>query len=172
MPTVTGAVEKIESASRNTKRGPANVYYVWVNGTKYSLGFKYFNAPVGTIVSFDAAENPPYGWEAKTFPMAAGGGGTTPIAAGASRPSYTPSGGKGVFPIPLLDGQRSIVRQNALTNARELYTSNCVDTGPTTIPAEEAADRIVEIARIFESYTAGDIEARQAEQELKSATIT
>lgn len=164
MATVTGAVEKIESVDRNTKRGPAPVFYVWVNGEKYNLGFKRLSANVGDVVTFDA-ERSTYGWEAKTHPVPSAGGSTAPAKpAGASTGSW---GSKGVFPIPALDGQRSIVRQNALTNAIKF-----LERTPVTGDLDKDIDTIIHIARMFEGYTAGDTDAAQAEKELKEATIT
>lgn len=55
------------------------------------------------------------------------------------------------LPVPL-DNSRAIIRQNALTNAREFFTIS-VEALETT---EESVNEIVRIARIFEEYTSGD----------------
>jgi hypothetical protein len=72
-----------------------------------------------------------------------------------------PTGGKGVFPIPPQDGQRSIVRQNALTNARELYCNKHPGANGSTLI--ESAKQILKIATLFEEYTTGDMELNISE---------
>lgn len=80
------------------------------------------------------------------------------------------SGGKksysrGNFPIDPLDGQRSIIRQNALTNARELWAAAYVDRDENI---DLVIDSIIYAARRFEAYTAGDLD-RQKAQEMANA---
>jgi hypothetical protein len=69
------------------------------------------------------------------------------------------------FPIPLLHGDRAIIRQNALTNAREavvaLFTVSPAGPMPDDV---DFAKRIISMASIFEEYSAGDIERRAAEK--------
>jgi len=92
----------------------------------------------------------------------------TKTAAGASPTAVAPpaasgggsSRGRGGFPIGLEDGQRSIIRQNALTNARELYVGTGGDMTPRT------TSLIIDLAREFEAYTTGDIERFAAEEAL------
>lgn len=81
-------------------------------------------------------------------------------------PFSAPKGRMGSFPIAPDDGQRSIIRQNALTNARELY---CLLIGaPIADPDHDVVVRdILYIARKFESYTSGDIERYEAEAAMK-----
>ena len=55
------------------------------------------------------------------------------------------------LPVPL-DNSRAIIRQNALTNARELYTA----FGESSSELSDQAGNIIAIARIFEEYTSGD----------------
>lgn len=64
----------------------------------------------------------------------------------------------GQFPVPPDHPDRSIIRQNALTNAREVLM--VVYTSFTS--AVEMADSIIDLARQFERYTAGDIEMEEA----------
>lgn len=76
----------------------------------------------------------------------------------------------GNFPIDPLDGQVSIIRQNALTNAVKLY----VDGGFLDDALEEtvAAEKVITIARIFEDYTAGFSDKRSAEKAVEEMTST
>lgn len=85
-------------------------------------------------------------------------GGSSMPATSASTSKSSGSGySRGAFPIPQDDGQRSIIRQNALTNARELY-AEMLD--PDAKPSfEDATAEIISIAMRFEEYTTGDLDA-------------
>lgn len=61
-----------------------------------------------------------------------------------------------------LDRERSIARQNALTNARELYIA--FKTAPDL---ETAAQEVIKIAYVFEAYTTGDLEKTEAMKAIK-----
>jgi hypothetical protein len=73
---------------------------------------------------------------------------------------------KGVFPIPKTDGQRSIIRQNSVTNAVKMV-SECSFHQPTP---EDTAKLVIEIAQIFEDYSAGDIDERLANEAVAKLT--
>lgn len=79
--------------------------------------------------------------------------------------AYKPSGGssKGSFPIPALDGQRSIIRQNSLTQANALMSTwtSPIDHAVYST-AEGMAEKVIELARMFEAYSAGDLDAAEA----------
>lgn len=70
-----------------------------------------------------------------------------------------PTGGKGVFPIPARDGQRSIVRQNAVTNANTLLGN---------VGAPYTVDDLIEVAREIEAYTTGDLDDMAAKARMES----
>jgi len=83
-----------------------------------------------------------------------------------SSPTATAGGGSkgggrsyGKFPIDPLDGQRSIIRQNAVTNANA-FLSTLVSSGKTD--DVEVSD-LLDIARQIEAYTAGDLDVVEAE---------
>lgn len=66
------------------------------------------------------------------------------------------------FPVPALAPERSIIRQNSLGHAVEIVTQmaafgNC----------DEAAERAIEIARMFEAYSAGDLDVEMVDEEVK-----
>lgn len=72
---------------------------------------------------------------------------------------------RGKFPIDPRDGQRSIIRQNALTNARELWVDMLGVVSDTEgKDMEKLVEDIIDTARRFESYTAGDEIRTRAEQ--------
>ena len=90
--------------------------------------------------------------------------GSSMVNKGATGTSYA----RGVFPLAANDGSRSIVRQNSITNAVALYGK--LTTEETS--AEEAAYAVINIARIFEKYSAGDIDAELNKQIEETFTVT
>ena len=164
MNKVTGEVVAVGSKPVNTKWGEKTTHSFQVDGVWYKTGFKKGKFSKGDTITFTYVEGP-YGNDVDVASISTGGGATASApAASAAKPAYT-GGGKGVFPIPALDGQRAIVRQNALTNARELYIAS-VD--PTAVDVKDTAYDIIAIARIFEAYACGDLDALKA-AEMKAA---
>jgi hypothetical protein len=64
-----------------------------------------------------------------------------------------------VFPIPALHGDRAIVRQNSLTNAVQLLRE---DKELAKLTPNDRATSIIAIARMFEAYSCGDLDAEEA----------
>lgn len=166
MANMTGVVSAMSSKEVNTKWGMKPTYSFQVDGQWFKTGFKKAKMNKGDNVQFTYTEGA-YGNDVDVASVTVVGGDATPApsAQRAPSPSY---GSKGVFPIPPLDGQRAIVRQNALTNARELYT-NCQPTKVKSL--EDAAYEIIKVARVFESYACGDLDALKAmELQAKAAS--
>lgn len=71
------------------------------------------------------------------------------------------------FPLSATDKGRAINRQNALTNAVNLMGTflSCGKKLPTSLT--DSANEVVEVARIFESYTTGDSDMEEVEKALK-----
>lgn len=99
---------------------------------------------------------------------------TTPLPATASATAVTTGrfGNKGVFPVPVTDGSRSIIRQNSVTNATAIMTAILGEQTKTAkwedkmAQAEAIANAVVDVARILESYSAGDVDLEEAERAL------
>lgn len=155
-----GQVNDIKSREVNTSRGPGAAYDMIVEGKKYSYGFKKPACNVGDTIEFTAAPNGAYGDKITYFKVVEGGA-SAPMAAPAKAAGSTSGYSNKVFPIPPLHPDRAIVRQNSLTNARELFVSQ----GPLRDGEnlEDAATTIIAIARIFESYSTGDLDLASAE---------
>lgn len=71
------------------------------------------------------------------------------------------------LPVPL-ENSRAIIRQNALTNARELMC--VVNDGVDSMDVSQTdvmVERIIQIARVFEEYTSGDSDVTKAEEVIK-----
>lgn len=167
MPSITNAVvEQVSVKPRTTKFGTKDTYSFRAGGEWYNTGFKKHNLNVGNAASFEYVDGS-YGKDVDVTTIKKGTPSiATPTSTGVPRSSASTSG-KGVFPIPPLDGQRSIVRQNALTNARELICARINHTGKwSDVDNLVVANTIIDVARIFEAYTAGDIDAEEVEREI------
>jgi hypothetical protein len=97
---------------------------------------------------------------------------TTSSSPMASKGSSGASYARGVFPLATNDGSRSIVRQNSITNAVALYTSVVGDVVSKPEDLENVAYSVINIARIFEKYSAGDIDAELNKQIEETFTVT
>jgi hypothetical protein len=80
--------------------------------------------------------------------------------------SAPPRKGGWAFPIPALDGQRAIVRQNSVTNATNLV-GKLLSLDGDVLPDLDIATRIVAIAKVFEEYSTGDLDAKLADEAMK-----
>lgn len=155
-------IENITTKDVNTKFGPKPAYTIIANGEKFSYGFKKPTFAVGDTVDFQFTEST-YGKQvdATSVRMISKGTGTPTTATVSSAPTkaYTPP--SKVFPIPLLHGDRAIVRQNSITNATKLITelsanSKAAPDYPSLI------NMIIETAKRFEEYSCGDLDAAAA----------
>jgi hypothetical protein len=159
---MTYIVENITQKEVNTKFGPKPAFSIMANGERYSYGFKKPTFKIGDTVDFQFTENT-YGKNVDLNSvklLAKGEGAPAPTApvVGASKPSYGPPAK--VFPIPLLHGDRAIVRQNSITNAVKLVC----DIPDPDFTIEGRAEKAIEIARMFEAYSCGDLDMAAAEQ--------
>jgi len=163
---MSGIVEQLGGKEVNTKFGPKPTYSFKVNGQWFSAGFKDPKVAVGDSIGFEY-EPDKYGNKLHDGSIKKG------VAVTASAPSPTGSTGGGFsgrhgsFPIGALDGQRSIIRQNALTNARETYIAYAAQRDHKDVPftMDVHADNIIALARHFEAYTAGDLDMDAAMKE-------
>jgi hypothetical protein len=165
MNKITGEVSAVGSKPVTTKWGEKTTHSFQVDGVWYKTGFKKGKFSKGDTITFTYVEGP-YGNDVDVASISTGG--ASAPAASAAKPAYT-GGGKGVFPIPALDGQRSIVRQNALTNARELWVAQESTSGDSV---KDQAFEIIAIARIFEAYACGDLDAMKAAEMKAKASPT
>lgn len=148
MTQTTGTIEAITD-----KFGKFNV--LLDDGKWYSTKMEWapkFELHKGDVISFDAGPTGKYLQKVKKT-------GSAPIGGGSSNgPSAAPQ--KAVqgrtFPVGALAPERTINRQNALTNA----VAYCSD--------ETSPEDVVATARIFEAYTTGDLDAIEAEEAMKA----
>jgi hypothetical protein len=178
MSSVTNAaITATSTKDRNTRFGVKPTYSFQANGQWFSTGFKNHGLNKGDVATFEYTTGT-YGHEVNPTTIVKGTSAPA-VAAPATnvaKPVYTAplSSGKGVFPIPALDGQRAIVRQNALTNARELwvglYSTHGKAKDQPIADGEKVclqiADSIIRIARKFEAYACGDVDLEEVQAEL------
>lgn len=85
-------------------------------------------------------------------------------------PAATGAGGFGAartFPVPAFSPERAIIRQNSITNAVKAFAG---------IPMEcaefdnhnDLAEAVIDLARRFEAYSAGDLDRDIVEKEVKA----
>lgn len=163
MPTKTGVVSNIKANKGTSKAGkPYTIYVAEIDGEDFSCGFTKPTFNTGDTITFD--------WEKKfgkneivagTASKSAGG---APAPTGQRSTGYSGASGK-VFPVPANHGDRSIIRQNAVTNAREIvkqyddgvYSPTLEDVQPLSL--EQYTARVIEVAQLIEAYTSGDLGA-------------
>jgi len=144
MATVTGVVEGV-----STKFGK---YSILVDGTWYGTKEEWATVKPnkGDNVSFDNGGAKFF----KNCTIVGGASPSAPASSGGGGKSYS----KGSFPVDPEDGSRAILRQNALTNARNLFGE--LKEGQDV---EAVVAQIIEVAREFEAFTSGDTERYAAE---------
>lgn len=149
-----GVVTSIIADKRTSKAGkPFTMYVIEVDGRPYEFGFKKpEGVNRGDNIQFDAEKK--FGRDA----IVEGSLSKAPSGAASVAPKTGGgySRGGGVFPIPANDGQRSIIRQNAVTNAREVVASYGGAIEGESL--EEYMSRIIGIAQLIEQYTTGDLD--------------
>lgn len=158
----SGVVKAMHSKQVKTRFGMKDTFSFNIDDQWYSLGFKKPKFVKGDTIEFEYTEST-YGMQVDDKTVVVKGGGVS-VPTSVGKPVSFGGGGKGVFPIPALDGQRAIVRQNALTNARELYCA-----GGKVVFGKDAAADIIAVARIFESYACGDLDAAEAKKMVEKA---
>lgn len=155
MATMNGVVEALARTGKGLKIGE-NWYSAFTAGMLNG-------AKVGDNVSFVYTEVVKEGTTYRNIKGAVSikeGGAPEPAAgrpAAASGGSSFSKGGRS-FPVGPLDPERSIIRQNSLTQANKLLEGQLGE-----MPSyEEQAHTVISVARIFESYSAGDMDAEEA----------
>jgi len=160
MSTVNGVV-KAKSAN---KFG----FGIMVNDKWYNSKYE-INVEKGDEIEFDDGGKS----YVRDIKVTKGGGGAT--ATGSSTMASKGSGGtgyaRGAFPIPANDGSRAIVRQNSITNAVALFDHLMMDKLALK-DMEELAYSVINIARVFEKYSSGDLDAELSKQIEETFKVT
>jgi len=143
MSTVRGTVDKVNIPDQYGKAS------ILVNGKWYNTRPDWLptTPSQGDTVEFDDGGR---NYIKKLKVVSSGG----PVASSSSGNTPTPTGGR-TFPVGVTAPERTINRQNALTNAVNYYnhTGRVGDVSP---------EDVIDTARIFEEYTTGDLDLREA----------
>lgn len=147
MAKVTGVVEKLSSNFGK--------FGMLVNGKWHNTNPEWLKVKPneGDTVEFDDGDRN----YIKNLRVVSGGTGAAPAAAG-SAPKAGGYGGGRTFPVAPTAPERTINRQNALTNAVSFLGKD-----PKKVVSP---DEVIEVARMFEAYTTGDLDAAEAEAAL------
>ena len=164
----TGTIEAISTKTVATKFGNKPVYSIKVDNDWYNAGFAKVPGK-GTVVEFDYEEST-YGKEItkksliskSAAPQADTSGG--PDVPNNGKSTVSQSNNKGVFPVPVHDGSRAIIRQNATTNANYLLRTLIESGSLGELDLNQASKVLVETARYIEEYTTGDADKSVAKQ--------
>jgi hypothetical protein len=156
-------IENITTKEVTTKFGPKPAYTIVANGERFSYGFKKPTFGIGDEIDFQYTENT-YGKnvDLTSVQMIKKGSGGAPVTASASPAKAPYSPPAKVFPIPLLHGDRAIVRQNSITNATKAVC-DYLDSNEEVGTVQDYAEIIIKVARMFEAYSCGDLDAQAAE---------
>src|SRR3972149_6166672 len=123
MLNVSGVVKGVYSKPVTTKFGQKNVWDLLLDdGNYYKHGFKKPSVEAGDSVTI-TYEVGKYGNEIKSLSGATvGASSPTPVEVSGPVNKVTsyPIKNSRPFPVPFDSGERAIIRQNSLTNAREL----------------------------------------------------
>ena len=155
-------IQNITSKEVNTKIGMKPVYSVQVDGEWYGHGFRKPAFKIGDEVAFTFTDGT-YGKkidEGSVRVIKEGDASAAPPASVAPARPFGPPAKP--FPIPPLHGDRAIVRQNALTNAREAVAALGKYRDEDEMRDDEYANRIIAMARMFEAYSCGDLDLQEA----------
>lgn len=174
MTQMIGRIDALNTKEVKTKWGMKSVYEIQVGGMVYKTNFKKPAFNVGDVVQFEFNSGK-YGNEVVDGTMQASKAsvpqsltaqpqGVQLVQAPAAR-SYQ----ERTFPVGALSPERAIIRQNALTNARELFTSILsMDEKGSFLGKTEVNDfagKIISLARKFEAYSAGDLDVEEVKAE-------
>lgn len=140
--TVTGKSDKFGKYSLVLDNGQ------WY-GTKMEWAPK-FEINVGDVITFDSGPTGKYLQKVKKTGGGAPTGATSPPAA----PQKAVQGR--TFPVGALAPERTINRQNALTNAVAYVSNSSME--------EATPEEVIEVAKMFEAYTTGDLDAVEAKE--------
>jgi hypothetical protein len=128
-----------------------------IDGNYYNSKFP-IKCEAGDTVEFDNGSTGKY---CNKLKVVSKGGGAASSSAVSSRPYK-----RGSFPIAVDDGQRSIIRQNALGRAVEVVALS--PEGLNT--RDEIIVEVIRVASELERFTAGDIDAEIQEEAKEKLT--
>lgn len=170
MDTITGIIAEVNN------NGVGKGSNLVINGDRYGVyspsehGFDDLTAGDEVTVQWSSDKTGKYKNIAKAGITKTGGTGPVaerPKANGTAQKSFF----KGSFPIDPLDGQRSIIRQNSITNAVRFINEYCGHNA-VDMAADDRMDMILDSAQRFEAYSSGDNDRLAAEEANEKMSTT
>lgn len=166
MTVISGKIVNLEPRAVNTKYGNKTTYTVTLDsGDRFDTSFKSPQqlglGDLGDHVTV-TVEGTKYGNKFKSL----GGSPTTSVSAPPAASAGRSGGVAGrPFPVPRTSGEMAIIRQNALTNAVNLW-SNYLSTLPPEAAEEvlkdDVEERIIATAYKFANFSSGQREVQIA----------
>ena len=158
MPVIQGIVKAVSEKERNTKYGMKMASSINVDEVWYSAGFKGAGCLAGQEVQVNFDDTPYKNIVALRVIGGTPAVGTPPTSH--SKPVGS-TGGR-TFPVGALAPERTINRQNALTNAVKTVDDYPI-TASDASSMSEYISLIIKTAREFEAYTCGDLDMQEAQ---------
>lgn len=156
--TVTGTIEKVKSDGKG---------FLLDNGNWYNNKFNDLPTDLAAGKTVVFKTKGPF-WQSFDEIGGTASEGTTSAP---KAPTRSFGSNQRVFPVPLQDGSRSIIRQNSLTHASGIIGA-CLANSKLPMTKEllgfdpagmSVPEIVVKVARTFEMYSAGDVERMRAE---------
>jgi len=177
MNQIKGVVARVDSRNVTIKKGPkaGNVIKAFdliIDGKKYDMGFMdpaSKGIQAGSEISFESEVNQ-YGVKVSIPSLVVHGqGNPVPQASAHVTSNAGKARDRGSFPVPKTSGEFAIIRQNALTNSREviqqLITLDCAaHDRECQMTDEDIAERVIKMANIFADYSSGHRELQVAQR--------
>jgi hypothetical protein len=165
MSTITGVIQQMHESGKRFKMDDGNWYSAFaISQVPKGLGV---GDTVGFVYTLVEKDDKTYRNIKGNVSKKEGAAPRASEAAPVSRSAPSTGGySRGAFPVPALDGSRSIIRQNALTQANACvghYLHHGLQLVSDEHSVEDLARKVIEVARIFEAYSAGDLDAKEAE---------
>lgn len=178
MTTATGVVKGIYNKDVKTRFGIKKVYDLLLDdGNYYKQGFKKPICDVGDSVTIEYNVGQ-YGNDITSLIRGTSSGASAPSlndGSGFTKPNASPNQysnkGNKPFPVPSDHGDRSIIRQNSLTNAREMCIANNI-MHKNLVDNNVLANEIIRVAYMFEEYSSGDREVKAVDALMESNKAT
>lgn len=151
---VQGIISRISEKERDTKWGKKTATSFAIDGKWYSGGFKPWAVSEGDTVELQYEVNGRGYNDVVSITVLSKGSGAAPSSNSGNKVGGGRTMGRS-FPVEPLAPERTINRQNALTNAVSFHNTSAE---PATV------EDIIATARKFEAYTCGDIDREEAEK--------
>lgn len=155
-----GVIDSLYTKQVNTKRGPADVYHAVIDGHDVNLGFRT-NKKEGEYFNHEVQQNK-FGEYEIVKGSNSNGAANNRAPANNSKPAAPAAKPHKQFPVEINTKDTSIIRQNALTNAREAVCAMMALEGNKKFDDSDVGERIIALAYQFADFSTGQREVKAA----------